>query len=66
MFPEEEALFSFVGLRPYMALDERSTRGLDFDEADEVPPLPAFSALAMDEMGVVMVAEVLGVVGRIG
>ena len=50
-----------------MALEDRSTRGLLLAEAVEPPPEEElFSALAMDEMGVIMVAEVLGVVGRIG
>ena len=51
-----------------MALDDRSTRALLFAEEEEEPPPEEelFSALAMEEMGVVMVAEVFGVVGRIG
>ena len=54
-----------------MALEERSTRALLLVEETEAegvrpPPLLAFSAFAAEEMGVVMVAEVLGVVGRIG
>jgi hypothetical protein len=44
-----------------MALEERSTRLAPLEVAT-----PEDSALAMDEMGVVMVAEVLGVVGRMG
>ena len=47
-----------------MALEDRSTRAFVFAAEEEEEEL--FSALAMEEMGVVMVAEVLGVVGRIG
>ena len=46
-----------------MALEDRSTRAFVLAEEEEEE---LFSALAMEEMGVVMVAEVLGVVGRIG
>ena len=57
-----------------MALEERSTRALLLVEETEAegvrppppPPLLAFSAFATEEIGVVMVWEVLGVVGRIG
>ena len=50
-----------------MALEERSTRGLLLEDAEEdAPERVLFSALATEEMGVVMVADVFGVDGRIG